>query len=153
MKAKEWAAKFEETKGDAELVNAVKSEFALETRELVDKRTANSKPDMKLKNGVVNGVAYATDGVMREQRQKWEAVCRLTNTVKPNEFDSVLTAHLNDVKVAQDEWANKLAEAKQPKAEKETKVGRKLATLLAGVTPENTHEPVELGPPVGKELI
>jgi hypothetical protein len=117
-KAKEWA---ERLKSAGEDINAVLADFALETRELVDRRSKNSDEKSK---------SYAIEGATREQRQKWEAVCRLIPT--NISFEKLMTEHLNDVVESQTHWKNKVLEEKTKKSNNENKqekvIGRSLIT-------------------------
>lgn len=123
MKAKAYAEKLNEANKEEVVI-----EFALETRELIDNRSKFSNDDKSTKSGSKN---YVVEGVLREQRQKWNAICNQNNVLSPSEFDSVIVAHLNDVHVAQTNWKNKLEEDKtKPKQEKGND-GRKLVKPVA----------------------
>jgi hypothetical protein len=130
-KAKEYAERF-----NTEDLNVVITDFALETRDLIDKRT---KYSVDAKSKASASKQWVIDGVLREQRQKWEAVARLTDKVNASSFDNLIVQHLNDVKVEQDNWRNKLNESKDKDKQKrdEGDDGRKLANTLSPSSANN----------------
>jgi hypothetical protein len=84
MKAKEWVGTYKPGDEGA-LLNA----FAEETQKLVLDRTKNSGT-IKLKDKEINTAAAATQGAIREQRQKWLAVCSKLPTLTPEMFDEAI---------------------------------------------------------------
>jgi hypothetical protein len=90
MKSKEWAKKF--NKDDVE---GFCKAYARETEELVNNRTRGSgmfeRGDKKW-----DTTPAATEGALREQRQKWTALCRLVNEPE------LLTVNLFDDKVVKE---------------------------------------------------
>lgn len=87
MKAFEWAARF--AKEDRE---TVLNDFALETRDLADKRSEKSKDKYK---------KSAVEGAVREQRQKFLAVCGRVEGLTNEMFDDMMRSHLADLMVKQ----------------------------------------------------
>jgi hypothetical protein len=83
MKAKEWAAKLAEA-----------SENRDETlKAFVEEIGAVAKQ----RGGSVN----ATEGAVREQRAKWQAICRELPSLDPNQFETLLDAHGAEYKKAE----------------------------------------------------
>lgn len=99
MRAKEWLAKFEEDKQE-EFFKA----YAEETLKLISERTKGSGVYV---NGdkTVNTRPDAIVGALREQRQKWNAICQKTNGSLTTEmFDTqVVGLHLQHLPVKQEE--------------------------------------------------
>lgn len=106
MKSKDWAKRFE----SEDLVQVV-GDFALETRELVEARTKFSTKEDKGK--AKPSLQPAIDGALREQRQKWQAVCNLVPALAGTTFDKILAEHLNDLKTANDNWKNQGVKEKE----------------------------------------
>jgi hypothetical protein len=73
MKAKDWVARFDTDKQE-EFFKA----YAEETAKLIDERTKNSGIYVK-GDKAVNTRPDAIVGALREQRQKWNAICQKTN--------------------------------------------------------------------------
>jgi hypothetical protein len=93
MKAVDWVKKFEavpevpsETP-DSERFAEVLKEYGTETAELVAARTKTSKPGMQFP---------AADGAVREQRNKFRAVCGHIPTLTESMFDFLLATAVPD---------------------------------------------------------
>ena len=83
MKAKEWAAKLAETpESRDETLKAFVEEIGAVAKQ---------------RGGSVNAV----EGAVREQRAKWQAVCREDPSVAPNLFESLLETYGPDYKKAE----------------------------------------------------
>lgn len=82
MKARDWVAKFLENPESAQ------QQFVEETAELVELRTKKSKDKFR---------GPALEGAVREQRQKWHAICMRLPQLDKNLFDSVLVKHASDI--------------------------------------------------------
>ena len=119
LKSKEWAVKFAPAGDgklfDKKLLDEVLTEYALETRELIDARTKNSKPESK---------AAASDGALREQKQKFLAVSNQVKWLLPEFFDEMVVTHLNDTKTLVDKW--KASTKKKEEDKQEKVVGRNI---------------------------
>jgi hypothetical protein len=118
MKAKEWVEKF---LGEGVSLDSLKTEYALETRDLADKRSKSSTDKTK---------AGAYDGAIREQRQKWGAIASKCSSLglTASDFDVMLQKDLNDVKTFIDK-------AKENKQEKGPKVEIAEQTLTQPTVP------------------
>jgi hypothetical protein len=75
MKAKEWAAKLSESPDNRD---EVLKAFVEEIGEVASQR-----------GGSVNAI----EGAVREQRAKWQAVCRENPSVDPGQFESLLESY------------------------------------------------------------
>lgn len=84
MKAKEWAAKLAES---------------AETREETLKAFVEEIGTIAKQRG---GSVSALEGAVREQRLKWQAVCRECPDLNPGQFEELLTAHGADFKKAEE---------------------------------------------------
>ena len=82
MKAKEWAAKLAEAPDNRE---EVLKAFVEEIGAVAKQR---------------GGSPNAVEGAVREQRAKWQAVCRECPAVDPGLFESLLESHGADYKKA-----------------------------------------------------
>jgi hypothetical protein len=96
LKSKDWVSKYDKTKQE-EFLKA----YAEETAKLIAERTAKSGV-VTLRDGKtkVDTKYGATEGVLREQRQKWTAVCNKLNdsSLTTNLFDTlIMGTHLPDV--------------------------------------------------------
>ena len=76
-KAFEWANKFSKTTECETLLN----EYKVETEELINNRTKNSKDEYK---------KAAKEGAIREQRQKFIAICNRVDGLQVQMFDEVM---------------------------------------------------------------
>jgi uncharacterized protein YecA (UPF0149 family) len=107
MKAVEWAAKFDAVPASeapvAERFADVLKEFGVETAELVATRTKTSQPESKLP---------AADGAVKEQRNKFRAICGRVPTLTEDMFDAVLAAAVPDFAVWQKAAEKKKVEQK-----------------------------------------
>ena len=83
MKAKEWAAKLSESPDNRE---EVLKAFVEEIGAVAKQR---------------GGSPGAVEGAIREQRAKWQAVCRECPSVEPALFESVLESHGQEYKKAE----------------------------------------------------
>jgi hypothetical protein len=130
LKAKEWAEKFNTGKPEEFL-----KDYAEETSKLIAERTKGSGvvtlSDGQTKTDTKPAVV---DGVLREQRQKWQAICsKVGGSLTTEMFEvEILGVHLPAVVTEQRKWA----ESKNTKQGKKTEVipkgesGRKLADAL-----------------------
>ena len=84
MKAKEWAAKLSESPENQE---EVLKAFVEEIGTVAKQR---------------GGSANAIEGAVREQRAKWQAVCRACPSVNPGQFETLLEAHGQEYKKAEE---------------------------------------------------
>ena len=84
MKAKEWAAKLSD---------------APDTRDEVLKAFVGEIGIVAKQRG---GSVHAVEGAVREQRAKWQAVCRECPSVTPGGFESMLKAYGPDYKKAEE---------------------------------------------------
>jgi hypothetical protein len=84
MKAKEWAAKLTESPDSRE--ETLKA-FVEEIGTLAKQR---------------GGSANAVEGAVREQRAKWQAVCRECPAVEPGLFETMLQTHGPEYKKAEE---------------------------------------------------
>jgi hypothetical protein len=96
LKSADWVKRFDKTKQE-EFLKA----YAEETAKLITERTAKSGV-VTLRDGKtkVDTKYGATEGVLREQRQKWAAVCNKLNdsSLTTNLFDTlIMGTHLPDV--------------------------------------------------------
>jgi hypothetical protein len=82
MKAKDWAAKLSES---PENQDEVLKAFVEEIGTVAKQR---------------GGSASAIEGAVREQRAKWQAVCRACPAVNPAQFETLLEAHGQEYKKA-----------------------------------------------------
>jgi hypothetical protein len=83
MKAKEWAAKLVES---PDTRDETLREFVEEIGTVAKQR---------------GGSASAVEGAVREQRAKWQAVCRENPSVAPDLFESMLETYGRDYKKAE----------------------------------------------------
>lgn len=83
-KAREWVEVFNKVTS-AEEAAVVLSSYADETKELIAQRTKNSKPESK---------KGAMDGALREQKQKFQAICRAVPNFIPEMFDGMVAHHI-----------------------------------------------------------
>lgn len=122
MKAKQWAEKFDAVVNDDEL-GGLLTEYALETRDLVDARSKTSHSDRK---------AAAAEGALREQRQKWLAVCNQVKTlaISPVMFDTMLVKDLNDVHTLVHNYKNPKVVPAAERKQEDVVDGRRLAASL-----------------------
>ncbi len=120
MKAKQWVEKFGAEGTTEEIMLA----YANETKTLIAERTKGSGvfAQREVKYDTTPGVI---DGVLREQRQKWDAISR--KLALGVSFDIILGLHLADVVESQNKWKDATAKAKQAKIKKEG-AGRCLVT-------------------------
>jgi len=84
MKAKEWAAKLSESPDDRD---GVLEAFGAESVTVAKQR---------------GGSPNAVEGAVREQRAKWQAVCRECPSVDPGLFEAMLEAHRPEYKKAEE---------------------------------------------------
>jgi len=84
MKAKEWAAKLSESPDDRD---GVLKAFVEEIGTVARQR---------------GGSPNAVEGAVREQRAKWQAVCRECPSVDPGLFEALLEAHGPEYKKAEE---------------------------------------------------
>jgi hypothetical protein len=103
MKAKDWAAKIAE---------------AGENRDEVLKAFVEEIGAVAKQRG---GSASAVEGAVREQRAKWQAVCRACPAVSPEQFETLLAAHGQEYKKAEEAVK---ARAAQPGRHEEEGPGR-----------------------------
>ncbi len=118
MKAKEWAAKFAE---------------ATENRDEALKTFVEEIGTIAKQRG---GSMSAVEGAVREQRAKWQAVCRACPSLDPAQFDALLATYGPDYKKAED--AAKAQAARGPsRGEGEDKPlpGRRLGSTARGGGP------------------
>jgi hypothetical protein len=79
MKAKEYVAKLEAATGEEQ--TQILMQFFAETGELVLQRTKNSD---------IFTLGGCRDGVIREQKDKFRAICNKVSWLKPEMFDELL---------------------------------------------------------------
>jgi hypothetical protein len=108
MKAKEWVAKLQnlpesEQPVEEKFADFLK-EYGEETATLVAERTKFSKPESKFS---------ASEGAVREQRNKFQSICGSVTALKVEMFDAVLDK-------AFPEW-KKMVEAQQKKQQQQKK--------------------------------
>ena len=84
MKAQDWAAKLSET---PENQDEVLKAFVEEVGTVAEQR---------------GGSAHAVEGAVREQRAKWQAVCRACPSVSPEMFEALLGSHGPEYKKAEE---------------------------------------------------
>lgn len=118
MKAKDWAQKFLTVGIDNKELTC--EDFAKETAELIAERTKNSHPLT---------VNAATEGALREQRQKWRAICKSVLWLRETAFDEIVAAFLPEVFKSQNTWTN---EHEKNMAESSRLTGREIANSLPG---------------------
>jgi hypothetical protein len=99
MKAKEWAAKLSE---------------APENRDEVLKAFVEEIGTVAKQRG---GSAHAVEGAVREQRAKWQAVCRACPSVSPEMFEALLGAHGPDYQKAEEAVKAQAAKGGRDEAE------------------------------------
>jgi len=91
MKAVEWVAKFDAVPANEappqERFAEVLKEFGVETAELVTTRTKNSLPETKF---------AAADGAVKEQKNKFRAICGRVPALTETLFDFLLATALPD---------------------------------------------------------
>jgi NADH:ubiquinone oxidoreductase subunit C len=110
MKAKEWAAKLLES---GEQRDEVLKAFVEEIGTVAKQR---------------GGSSNAIEGAVREQRLKWQAVCRECSAVEPGMFETMLDTYGPDYKKAEAAARAQSAKKSQPGQETDTNlVGRRLA--------------------------
>jgi hypothetical protein len=128
MKATEWVARFNPDKQE-EFLKA----YAEETANLIADRTKGSGVYQSGEKKV-DTRPTAIDGALREQRQKWQAICfKTSGSLTTEMFDTqVVGLHLPDVALAQQKWRenkNKPVEDQETAKPEEVaagNVGRKL---------------------------
>lgn len=103
MKAKEWAAKLEAGTTQEEMLK----EFGQETAELVAARTKTSTPESKLP---------AAEGAVREQQNKFRAICQKVPALNEAKFNELLAEAVPNYAKWQAEAEKKKKEA-QPSGE------------------------------------
>ena len=131
MKAKQWAERFSTADGQDQLDVLLKA-YAEETAELIAARSKNSGTIVLEKDKKLDTKPTAIEGAVREQRQKWQAVCRQHGSLSTDYFDTVIMGqYLAQVVTEQAKWKESLNKKNEPEAKPEGD-GRKLATSLKG---------------------
>ncbi len=130
MKSWDWVCKYRAEVKCAETQKTFLDEYALETRDLVDLRSKNSKPKDNLKGEEWKKARAsqraAIDGAIREQRQKWRAICDRQASLTLEMFDEgIMRVQLKDIYDVLNPQATKPAE--EVKQEGEVMEGRVLA--------------------------
>jgi hypothetical protein len=78
--------------------------YAKETAELITERTKKSG-SIQLRDKKVDTKPAVIDGVLREQRQKWHAICARNSSVTISDFEQkVVNTYLADVAASQHKW-------------------------------------------------
>jgi hypothetical protein len=129
MKAKQWAKKFNSVNTPEE-IETLLQEYAAETGELIMLRTKNSGTIVLDKEKKIDTKPTAIEGAIREQRQKWQSVCRQCNNLSMDYFDHVIMGqYLSDAVTEQNKYKESLNKKNEatPKPEGD---GRNLATSL-----------------------
>ena len=124
MKSAAWAQKINGVAAGE--IPAVFQEYAEETRQLIAERTKGSGVFGEKENEKVDTRPSVIDGVLREQRQKWMAICRQTRSLTTQMFDNdIVGFFMPEVVASQKKWQEALLKAKgKPKASEEQ--GRRL---------------------------
>ena len=86
MKSKEWVSEYAKYTSTEEFLEA----YAKETKELIAKRTAGSGKFEGKNKKVVDTSIAAKDGAIREQKQKFLAICEKVPNLHEELFDKVL---------------------------------------------------------------
>jgi hypothetical protein len=126
MKAKEWAKVFKDNTEDFCKV------YAEETARVVAERTKGSGIITLANDKKIDSKLTATDGAIREQRQKWGAICRAlgeASSLTTEMFDNAVLTQLPDVVAVHKAYKESLLkkeEKDKPEDVKAGKPGRKL---------------------------
>jgi invasion protein IalB len=129
MKAKDWLVQLDQNSNVEDFFKA----YAKETADLIADRTKKSGVIQRSDNKKIDTKPAVIDGVLREQKQKWHAICARNSSVTISDFEhKVVNTHLSDIALSQRKWTENKA-----KQEKENKVvapvGGDGRTLVANI--------------------